>query len=712
MITRPKWDVCRSAKIGTRLAVVLAGSVITGVAATALSNLWLTAQMISDASQRELTRLDELFVAQIGSEAKRALISADSISGNVAIAAAFANRNRAELARLLVPGFAGLKKRNDVELIHFHTPELTSFFRVHAPEKFGEDLSKTRLMVATVNQAQKVVSGLEYGAAAGFGIRAAVPVIYEGKHVGSMEVGVSFGKPFLESFMKLSGSEVAILLKSNDSFTIFGSTFGQLPAFSKEQLTAALIQTSAAQTYDLGGVEHAVILSPVRDYRGDAIGVRALALDRTAFIGALDKARRWSLGIGAVMLVFTFGMAWVMHRSIAQPIRRIGEVLMQLAGGNKDVEIPYMTRRDEVGDTARAAQEFRENIARVERLEREGRDTAARAEEERRTREEQEAHRRKAAAEREEMASKEAMHKIVKDFQAAIGTVIDTVASAATELEAAATSLSGAADATQHRATTVASASEEASVNVRSVASATEQMMASVQEISKQVQVSSQIATQAVAQAQKTDSQIGELSNAANRIGDVVKLITAIAEQTNLLALNATIEAARAGEAGKGFAVVAQEVKALAAQTAKATSQIGAQIADMQSATQESVGAIKEIGNTIGHISDIAGLIAAAVEEQGAATREIARNVDEAASGTLQVSKNITEVSHHANETGAASEQMLASAKSLSYEGNHLKLEMINFLDAIRAGVGNRRKHNDPNFAGPDRREKHRQSIA
>jgi methyl-accepting chemotaxis protein len=210
-------------------------------------------------------------------------------------------------------------------------------------------------------------------------------------------------------------------------------------------------------------------------------------------------------------------------------------------------------------------------------------------------------------------------------------------------------------------------------------------MTSSVQEIGRQVHESSKIAGEAVTQAEKTDARINQLSEAASRIGDVVKLITAIAEQTNLLALNATIEAARAGEAGRGFAVVAAEVKALAAQTAKATDEISGQIAGMQVATQQSVTAIKTIGGTITRISEITATIAAAIEEQGAATVEISRNVQEAAKGTAQVAGHIADVNRGAGETGSASAQVLSSARSLAGESNHLKVEVAKFLDTVRA---------------------------
>jgi methyl-accepting chemotaxis protein len=266
-------------------------------------------------------------------------------------------------------------------------------------------------------------------------------------------------------------------------------------------------------------------------------------------------------------------------------------------------------------------------------------------------------------------------------------TIITTLSTASSELEGTARSLSDNAGNTTRLATVVANASEDASNNVQSVAAATEELASSVREISAQVQESNRIATSAVKQADETDSRINALSQAANRIGDVIKLITSVAEQTNLLALNATIEAARAGEAGRGFAVVAQEVKALAAQTARATDEIGIQIAGMQTATQEAVGSIKMISSTIGKISEITNAISAAIEEQGAATQEISGNIQRTADGTSQVAGTIAEVSHGANQTGAASSQLLSSAKQLSDSTNTLQTEIDGFLKSIAAAA-------------------------
>ena len=377
----------------------------------------------------------------------------------------------------------------------------------------------------------------------------------------------------------------------------------------------------------------------------------------TVFVSRLD------LGIGLFITAVLGGVAVFGAVAISRPIRRIGEVLLALAAGNKDVEVPHTARRDEVGDNARAAQTFKEKLIRIEQLESAEKETARRAAEERRA----------------------DMHALAGAFETAVAGIARSVSSSSTELEAAAKVLSVTAGATRDLSGKVLSASTQASENVQSVAIATDQLIASVNEINHQVQESTRIAREAVAQAEKTDGRITELTRAAGRIGDVVKLITAIAEQTNLLALNATIEAARAGEAGRGFAVVAQEVKALAAQTSKATDEIGVHIAGVQAATQDSVGAIKEIGATISRISEIAVIITTAVELQAATTRQIADNVQAAAQSSSHVAANIAEVNSGTTGITSASGQVLSSAQTLSQDGNRLSAEMEKFLAAVCA---------------------------
>jgi methyl-accepting chemotaxis protein len=379
------------------------------------------------------------------------------------------------------------------------------------------------------------------------------------------------------------------------------------------------------------------------------------------------KLERQQLTLTAVLLAVALAGAvgsFLIGRNISRPVVAMSRAMRELAAGNFEVQLPGLDRRDEVGQMAHAVQEFKvQAVAKAER------ETAEREEKNREL----------------QSARRAELHSLAESFEAAVGDIIEKVGTASSELESSAVVLTKSSAATQQLSTVVALASEETSTNVQSVAVATEEMAGSINEIGRQVSDSNRIANEAVGQAQKTDARIGELSLAANRIGDVTQLITTIAEQTNLLALNATIEAARAGEAGRGFAVVAQEVKALAAQTAKATSEISTQIAEMQAATQDSVLAIKEISGTIGRVSEIAASIAAAIEEQGAATQEIARNVQQAATGSSQVATSIADVNRGAGETGSASSQVLSSAQLLSDENKRLKAEVLKFLATVRA---------------------------
>ncbi|MDB5501842.1 MAG: methyl-accepting chemotaxis sensory transducer [Tardiphaga sp.] len=368
------------------------------------------------------------------------------------------------------------------------------------------------------------------------------------------------------------------------------------------------------------------------------------------------------LGLGG----FVIGalLAALLGRSISKPMTAMCGAMRKLAAGDFEIVLPGLGRRDELGEMAAAVEEFKvEAIAKAER------DAAAHDEQ----------NRAAGTARRAELI------RFADDFESAVGAIVANVSDSAGQLETAAGTLTRTAETTEGLSGRVAGASEEASSNMQSVATATEELSLSVGEIGRQVQASSRIADSAVKQAEQTDERISELSRAAQRIGDVVDLITAIASQTNLLALNATIEAARAGDAGRGFAVVASEVKSLASQTAKATDEISAQIAGMQSATQESVTAIKQIGSTIAEISGIASEIASAVEQQGAATREIAQNVQRVAHGTQEVASNITAVNRGATETGAASEQVLHSAQTLSSESTRLRAELDRFMANIRA---------------------------
>ncbi|MDB5502424.1 MAG: chemotaxis protein [Tardiphaga sp.] len=428
-----------------------------------------------------------------------------------------------------------------------------------------------------------------------------------------------------------------------------------LPALAKGDARAAT--AAHAGITEAYSAHRAIIDDIVKRTNDDNAATEAAATGRVTTLTQL----LWI--VSAIVSVVICGGIIGVARGVIRPIMGMTGVMQRLADGDLEVAVPSLGRKDEVGAMARTVQVFKENALRVRVMEADQASLKRKSEEDR----------------------KAAMRQVADGFDQAIGQIVQTVSTASSEIESAAGSLTKTAEVTHSLSARVAAASAQSSANAQSAAAASEEMASSVSEIGRQVQESHKISRAAVHQAEQTNARIAELSQSANRIGEVVKLIGAVAEQTNLLALNATIEAARAGEAGRGFAVVASEVKALAAQTAKATEEISEQIAQMQSATNASVTAIREIGTTIGQISEISNAIAAAVEEQGAATQEISRSVQQTAEGANEVASSIADVSRGASDTGAASEQVHGLACSLMSESNHLQDEVQKFLAAIRA---------------------------
>ena len=408
-------------------------------------------------------------------------------------------------------------------------------------------------------------------------------------------------------------------------------------------------------------------------YAESQIGLASIITVRDAFydnaeqgLEAAYSSARFSFLVALFGLIAVAaagcGMIAIVSRRILKPIAALTGRMSRLAAGDVAEEIPGAARGDEIGAMAAAVQVFKDNKIRADALAGE-----------------------KEAENDARMRRARVLDDLTRAFEAKVSELVGGLSSASSLMETTAQSMSETAGATNRQAAVVATASGQTSTNVQTVASATEELTSSISEISRQVAQSTDIAARAVDNARRTGDTARTLADGAQKIGDVVTLIQSIAEQTNLLALNATIEAARAGEAGRGFAVVASEVKSLAGQTAKATTEISEQIAAIQQTSDETVAAIRNVVDVITEIDQIGTAIAAAIEEQGSATKEISRSIQEAARGTQEVNSNISGVLRAADDTGAASSRVLGAAEQLSSQSRDLTDQVNRFLSEVRA---------------------------
>ncbi|KAA0595880.1 methyl-accepting chemotaxis protein [Azospirillum lipoferum] len=450
----------------------------------------------------------------------------------------------------------------------------------------------------------------------------------------------------------------AVATKQAELLTGFGTGDTSLVTLRQKELAIEGYFTQLLES------NHALTTTLAKSIATLVEGQKSSIAEASAATGRmLDNSRMTQIAVAGVSILVSILVVWLyIGRIVIRRMMTLKTGMGRIAAGDLDAEIA-LNGQDEIAEMGAALLVFRDTAREVETAR-----TAAEAE------------RQRAAGER-----RQTMLSLADQFENGVKTVVETVSAAATQMHQTAAGMVATADDTSRRAGNAAEAAETASVNVDGAASAAHELSQSISEIARQVTESATIAAKAASEADRTDSTMRDLNEAASRIGAVLDLISDIAGQTNLLALNATIEAARAGEAGKGFAVVAQEVKQLASQTAKATDQIAGQIGAMQQATGEAVNAIRSIGQTIARLNDIAASIAAAVEEQGAATSEIARNVQQAAGGTAQASQNIGQVRTAAGQTGQSAQEVLSVAQEVSTQTGRLQQQIDRFLSQVRS---------------------------
>jgi methyl-accepting chemotaxis protein len=619
--------------------------------------------------QRALTRLAleqqlklqyDSVIAALDYEGRAALAVSTAVAALPPVADVVTKGDRDGLSALLGDANKALKTQG-MPLLNLILPPATMFLRIHDPKSFGDDISARRVTVVTANKTGKPIVGVEPGRDT-LGIFAITPIMRDGKSLAVVDVGVTFGKEFVDRAKQRFGVDLAVHWFDGKGFKTLSSTFGDGGVATPDELKSVFDGAALQRDATFGGHASALYVGQIKNYAGQPIAVIEVIKDTTEYEAAATSSQRNLLLGTAVILVAAVLLAFLLGRGLSRPLAAITAVMNRLSSGDTQVTIPGSDRKDELGTMAVAVDVFRRNMIEALTL-----------------REAQEASKQQA-----ELEKKALQRQMADRFEADVKSVVGAVAQSTKDMQRVASEITTSVNGASERAAAAAAASEEASASVSTVAAATEELASSVAEIGRQVTHSSGVADNAVAKAGETTEMVGSLAAAGEKIGDVLRLIGAIASQTNLLALNATIEAARAGDAGRGFAVVASEVKELASQTAKATEEIAGQVSAIQSATGNCVTAIGGISDTIREISGIATTIAAAVEEQDSATREIARSVQQAAAGTSEVSLNVAGASQAADQSRALAENVLVASGELSQHATALFKSVDTFLAGLR----------------------------
>ena len=647
--------------IGARLILAISLTVAAACAILGTFSVQQQRAMMRLALEQQLKLQYDSVIAAVDYEGRAALAVSSVVAALPPVADAVDKGDR-NAAEMLLRGPLTALKAQGMPLLNLELPPAIMFLRVHDPKAFGDDISARRATIVESNKTGKPIVGVEMGRDS-LGIFGITPIMHDGKSLAVAESGVTFGKDFVDRAKQRFGVDLAVHGYDGKTFTRFSSTFGNVTVATPDELKRVFDGATVQRDATLDGHPAALYLGQIKNYAGQPIAVLELVKDTTAYeAAAASSQRNLILGTAAILAIAVL-IAFLLGRGLSRPLVAITAVMQRLSHGETNLTIPGSSRKDELGSMAAAVDVFRHNMIEAAVL-----------------REQQE------AAKQETEVEKKALQRQMADrFEADVKSAVGAVAQATKDMQRVAGEITTSVNGTSQRAAAAAGAAEEASASVSTVAAAAEQLASSVAEIGRQVSHSSNVADGAVVKASQTTEMVAGLTEASEKIGDVLRLISAIAGQTNLLALNATIEAARAGEAGRGFAVVAAEVKELASQTAKATDEIASQVSAIQAATSTCVSAIGDISGTIREIRGIATTIAAAVEEQGSATREIARSVQQAAAGTGEVSQNVVGASQAAGHSRALADSVLVATGELDRQADALFQSVDTFLSGLRA---------------------------